>query len=650
MSQLSPLLFDLRYDDLVTLGRSRLPALAPPWTDHNAHDPGITLIELLAWVAEAQLYSLGRMRRDERAAYAALLGVSAAGTRAARGLLWVDRSDAASPATNLRDAVVVDSDAVVHLADDDTLVFHPAFKTLFAPGRIAALRSRAPGGAVRDHTSANERGGSVFLPFGDAAGPRDVLTLEFETRSDGGLFPSVAADVSGAHWVIGIRVAEGSPRAADLPVADSAGEAGEAGRLSVALLTATDRFSLPVVEDSSQTMLRTGALVLDMSQVQDSPTAFSLEFRAPRGLPRAPRVLRIEPNVLPITQRRSIVGELHVANGQPDLDVELDTPGLCFDAGDEPVQVEVRDTTTSTVWTRCEHLSDQGPDDNTFEFDETAARLLFGNGHNGRRPVADAQVLVSYPVSDGEDGNVARNRTWRVAGVAGTFGVNLDPVYGGKGRLDGTDLRREARRHARDDHALVSAADIEAASKSLPLLEVIRAWVPPLRQGVPQTGTVTLIAMRSRPGNVEPAQALETPRWLEAVRRQLAGRMPLGTRLAVSAPRYVGFAIRAQLQIERGRDPRQIEAKVREALRQRLALVPTEGTAKPREPGIPVTLRDVAAWIRSVDGVADVLPLALVAGTNSVGEIVVPHDGLPQLDLDQSDIRAQRAATTGSAA
>src|SRR5437763_7591257 len=99
MKPLAPNLFERRFQDLVEIGHARLPALAPEWTDHNAHDPGITLMELLAWVAEAQLYSLGHMRRDERVAYAALLGVAPGGTQGARGLIWPDRSDPSSPVT-----------------------------------------------------------------------------------------------------------------------------------------------------------------------------------------------------------------------------------------------------------------------------------------------------------------------------------------------------------------------------------------------------------------------------------------------------------------------------------------------------------------------------------------------------------------------
>ena len=99
MSGLTPNLFDKRFGDLLEIGRARLPSLAPDWTDHNAHDPGITLMELLAWVTEAQLYALGHMRRDERAAYAALLGVAPGGAQGARGLIWPDRSDPNSPVT-----------------------------------------------------------------------------------------------------------------------------------------------------------------------------------------------------------------------------------------------------------------------------------------------------------------------------------------------------------------------------------------------------------------------------------------------------------------------------------------------------------------------------------------------------------------------
>jgi predicted phage baseplate assembly protein len=644
MSTLTPQLFTLRYDDLVQLGRSRLPGFSPDWTDHNAHDPGITLMELLAWVAEAQLYSLDHLSRDERTAYAALLDVSAAGTRAARGLLWPDHLDPASPSNTFLSNVVIDPGASIHLPGDEELQFRPEYKVLWTPGNILRLWSRAADGADRELASINRRGGAEFLPFGETAGPRDIFAMEFETRADEGLFPPPPEDASGAFWIIGVRALDLSPQPSD-----EASQDLRPGGLAVDLVAGTDRYSLPIAADSSNAMMRTGALVLDLSGVKGSPKRFTIEFRAPRGLPRAPRVLRIEPNVLPITQRRTIEAESHDATGLPDQSFDCAEPGLCFRPGEEPVQVAVSNGSTSETWTRCEGLSDEGPGDRAYELDEGAGRVRFGNGHNGAKPAADSKVLLSYGVSDGEKGNVARNRKWIVTGVAGVFGVNPDPISGGAGRLDLSGLRREARSRAPENHALVSSADIEDAAKSLPLLEVARAWVPASRQDAPRTGTVTLTAMRSRPGGIEPAQPPETRRWLEAIRRRLAGRLPLGTNLLVVAPRYVDFIVRTQLQVQRGRNPEDVKTDVRRALKSKLALVASEAGTSPREPGVPVTSRDVTAWIRSVDGVGDVLKLELVVGQDVKSEVAVPKGGLPRLDLDGSDISAKRAAPGSSA-
>src|SRR6266567_3936054 len=182
MKMLAPDLFQRRFQDLMEIGRARLPSLAPEWTDHNAHDPGITLLELLAWVAEAQLYSLSRQRRDERTAYAALLGLSPAGAQAARGLIWSDHLDPNSPVESFVQSVVIPNDTVVNVVNVETPTFHPAHRLLWVPGRIATLESRLAGGRVVDLTATNNRGTVAFFPFGERAGPRDVLRMTFACR------------------------------------------------------------------------------------------------------------------------------------------------------------------------------------------------------------------------------------------------------------------------------------------------------------------------------------------------------------------------------------------------------------------------------------------------------------------------------------
>lgn len=62
-----------RFDDLVAEARGLIPRYAPEWTNHNASDPGITLIELLAWVTEATLYRLNRVPEGVALEFAKLL-------------------------------------------------------------------------------------------------------------------------------------------------------------------------------------------------------------------------------------------------------------------------------------------------------------------------------------------------------------------------------------------------------------------------------------------------------------------------------------------------------------------------------------------------------------------------------------------------
>src|SRR5215470_7302436 len=56
-----PNLDDMTWEDLVKEGRSLIPARAPEWTNHNPSDPGITLIELLAYFTEILVYRANRI-------------------------------------------------------------------------------------------------------------------------------------------------------------------------------------------------------------------------------------------------------------------------------------------------------------------------------------------------------------------------------------------------------------------------------------------------------------------------------------------------------------------------------------------------------------------------------------------------------------
>jgi hypothetical protein len=59
-----PNLDDMTWEDLVREGRSLIPAWAPEWTNHNPSDPGITLIELFAFLSEVLIYRINRISDD----------------------------------------------------------------------------------------------------------------------------------------------------------------------------------------------------------------------------------------------------------------------------------------------------------------------------------------------------------------------------------------------------------------------------------------------------------------------------------------------------------------------------------------------------------------------------------------------------------
>jgi hypothetical protein len=101
-----PNLDDLRWEDLLAEGRSLIPASAPDWTNHNPSDPGITLIELFAFVCEKLIYQLNRVSDRNVAEFLSLLNGTAWKERV--GLIGGEIVDDAELQETLRRAVSPD--------------------------------------------------------------------------------------------------------------------------------------------------------------------------------------------------------------------------------------------------------------------------------------------------------------------------------------------------------------------------------------------------------------------------------------------------------------------------------------------------------------------------------------------------------------
>ena len=73
-----PNLDDRVFQDLVNEARSRIPLYCPEWTDHNLSDPGITLIELFAWMTELVIYRLNKVPDKNYVKFLELIGIQLA--------------------------------------------------------------------------------------------------------------------------------------------------------------------------------------------------------------------------------------------------------------------------------------------------------------------------------------------------------------------------------------------------------------------------------------------------------------------------------------------------------------------------------------------------------------------------------------------
>jgi predicted phage baseplate assembly protein len=82
-----PALDDRRHDDLVAELLARIPAHTPEWTHPRPGDPGRTLIDLFAWLADTVLYRANLIPERQRLAYLRLVGGLLRPAQPARGMV-----------------------------------------------------------------------------------------------------------------------------------------------------------------------------------------------------------------------------------------------------------------------------------------------------------------------------------------------------------------------------------------------------------------------------------------------------------------------------------------------------------------------------------------------------------------------------------
>jgi predicted phage baseplate assembly protein len=208
-----PNLDDKNFVTLVDEATKLIPRQSPEWTDHNRHDPGITFIELFAWLTEMQHFYLNSVSAESRLKFLKLLGLRPTDPQRARVDVTFSLDPAAvknAPALN----IYVPRGTKLATADD--LIFETEESINVLPFAVGKVLSQTRGG-YRDHTDANRLDGLSFDAFGEtaAAGSRLYLGFAQEFPPDQPITLSVelAEDYAVAHGTHGDEPPDFTPSA-----------------------------------------------------------------------------------------------------------------------------------------------------------------------------------------------------------------------------------------------------------------------------------------------------------------------------------------------------------------------------------------------------------------------------------------------------
>lgn len=86
-----PVLDPRGYREILNEAIRRIPVHNPEWTNHSDSDPGVTLLQLFAFMAESVIYRANRIPERNRLKFLRLLGVKMRPPSAARGLVAFSR-------------------------------------------------------------------------------------------------------------------------------------------------------------------------------------------------------------------------------------------------------------------------------------------------------------------------------------------------------------------------------------------------------------------------------------------------------------------------------------------------------------------------------------------------------------------------------
>ncbi len=667
---------DQTYEEIVQAAEGRLPWLCPVWTDHNAHDPGITILELMAWYKELQQYHMNQFTDELRCKLLKLAGIPRRPAAPARcavelGPAAPERLEGERLETReeipfeLAEAVparrpvlaqirVVQGDRsrdVGELLGDRAITFQPFAQ---AGGECSVLHiglSQLGEGDLRLWFEVVPPEGTPRNPFSDpeqaprtirwtclgAEGTRLVRDDTHALSVSGyvvlrpeGKWP---AGGDGLHWLTLTLEDPGCEEEVRL----SGVSAGRYSALQQETWARSHFFQAPAREDwtvrLADALARDGALAVFVRRADGWAQTDRWRAAADQG----GRLLQVDAsqtaqdgadNVLAVTLDPMHSGRLLFdAKGLPGETFFLDLEGRTALTESFALLCETleRDGQVRPALWRCvEDLYACGPRDRVFTYDPVRETITFGDGEHGAllRRGEGAVLAASLTLSYCEGGNIPGGENLTFAGDGLT--VRNLAASGGAGQETAAQAQARLLRELNTTRKCVSAGDYERLARETPGLRVaaakaLPAFDPEEPTGVSRLPTVTVVAVPAGAGE----RPLPDRRFLAAVQARLDRLRPIGTRVKVIPPVYVELTVRVSL---RGSEDG-VERTLEEALRSFL-----EGC------GIGGVLRagDIAALVQAAPGVLQVRRVDLRTTApgcyqNADGDIRLPRQAIPRL-------------------
>ncbi|MEV8098545.1 putative baseplate assembly protein [Kitasatospora sp. NPDC085879] len=658
MALIGPILDDRTFAQLRDELIKRIPVYNPEWTDHNATDPGVALLELFAYLGESLLFRFNQIPDATKVAFLRLLGVRPRSARLAHTLLVLD-TDRPAGVQVLRGTEA--RAGAVPFETEGEVVAWPL--ETCAVGKTAARDAEAHSSEARrraDAVAALPTEQRNRLHSGAAAGfyvttavPTDPLatdqpSLDVGSTLDQCLWIALLGknttdpkELRNRAIFLGIVQDAELPRPFDLESRDPGRDRLRADGLTAdppaflwELWNGPDRAgsaetaftNLAVLADTTRGLTATGVVTLQL------PDAFPTHAEAPASTgdllsppplddeKSAARVIAWLRVRRPATENDGIhrirwvginaVGVVQARTAGPELlGTGTADAGQTYRLTQHPVvagtaRLEVEEPGGWQPWTEVETFADSGPLDRHYTVDLTAGLVHFGT--RGKVPQIGERIrAVSYRYGGGAAGNVPAGAIGSLTGVAGIKARNVLAAADGADQASLADALDSlpAELHRRD--RAVTADDFRALTLEVP--GVRRAETLPLFH--PDTlsrsaaGVVSVVVFPT-----EDLRDLSAPLPDLALLRRVAAyldpRRLLTTELYVIPPTYVDIAVSVGVHVRDGYQADAVRRWVELILRQYLAPVPPygpDGTGWPL--GRTVRRAELEAVAVQVDGV-----------------------------------------------